>query len=128
MKIEEIYAAAKAGNPKLFEKVSDPIATRIVKTVLKEILTQVHATRDGKVEVAGFGKFSVKAVDAKEAAEGKEAKAEKLRIRFRPSGLAAKNGEAKAGKKAGKAAKGAGGDKKKKRLAAATPGAAASAA
>ena len=108
MKIEEYVEAAKMFDPDAFEGVTDARAAKIVAAVLHRISVQIDSTTEGKINVQGLGRFSVKQKvqkddaegDAKDAAASGEKPEPKRKVMFK--GINQNRKEGRAGKEKGK--------------------------
>jgi nucleoid DNA-binding protein len=116
MKILEFVKSAKAANPKLLGDVQEKRAAKIVSTILGMIAKELDASPEGKVAIAGFGRFSIKQSEVEK--EGK--KVQKKRILFRRSSGKKKAEKGATGEKGGKGGKGKGEKAKLAAAAAAT--------
>lgn len=60
MKANEIVEQLKQSHPKLFAKLPEGNATKLVNAVLRHTAQQINDANEGTVKVAGLGVFRIK--------------------------------------------------------------------
>jgi hypothetical protein len=101
MKVSELVAKVRQGQPKVLGKLPDTRAARLVQGVLAQLAQEIQGMTSGKLAVVGLGRFVVREVASKKVPTEK-----RKRVVFHPAKVRAKGAGAAKGR--GKARKGGG--------------------